>query len=315
MDARLIALDRFAHRRFLATVARDHRPLDAGGSVIDSLVEQLRERWSALLGVAAEDLVVCASASDALGLMARCLLAPADVAVLAQPCDVVIPAGVVSAGAVYVDVGRLMDGRLDAPAANAALLGNPQAVLFAASPSLGGADDLAQVAEDNWRAVVADARYARSLAGDVSAINAGADAVVVVLRDPAEPTAPLLYGVVCAPGCGVAVAAVLGPAPLPALLLRAAICAVDWLQGRGREDTANWAAEIAENALKLEFLLADRAGISVQIGGTTALVWCLDGVVESIAQTVRSAGFSASGFGPHPMRSVVVVDLTSPTAK
>lgn len=309
MDPRFLALERFGQRAHLPAVARDHRPTDSGGSVADSLAEQVAIRWADLLGVQADDLVLCASASDAWSLLARCVLAPGDVALIAQPLSVEIPAAIVGCGGKFVDVGRTVDGQVDHEVLRAAQARHPDAVLALPCPAWGGADDLGKVAADASRMVLVDARDVESPFGDAGAVNRGADAAVVALRDPSDLASPILHAVVCAPDSGVMVAAIAGPGHLPLALLRAALDTVTlW---RARPDAvATLRVQLQARRTALTLQIPEKPGVSLQCSaGTKALVWCLDGDGAAVSRPLRLAGWDAVAWSAHPMRGGVTVDL------
>ena len=111
-----VDLERVPQRRFLASMARSLAPQRSLSLASRSLETSLRRRWGALLGVAAEDLLIFANPPAALGLIAAARLQPADVAVIAVPCSTDLPHAITARGATWVDAHRRLDGRLDVAA-------------------------------------------------------------------------------------------------------------------------------------------------------------------------------------------------------
>ena len=315
MKPRLLDLDRFGSRKYLQGLAREHRPLSAGGSVGWSLHEQVQLRWATALGIEADDLVLCGSAAHAWTTLSRCLLLPGDVAAIARPCPVELPAAVLGAGASFVDLGRSTQGEIQPAVVAKVAAAHANAVALGQRFSWFGTDDLKALAAVQWRAILIDATGTDALVGSASALDEGADAAVIALRDPDQPVQPLLWAIACRAGEGPGVAAIGGPGHLPLLLLRAGLASLDAIAAGPASHHVAWRDQLRQRREALRASLTDRPGVhwSIADGGVTAAALCLDGDVDAVAGPLRVAGFAATGFAPHPMRSAVVVDLAEST--
>lgn len=310
MDDRFLALDRFAQRSFLGGLVRSRRRLADPGSVVDSLAFETRKAWADHLGISAEDLLLCAGASDAVSLLCRAVLAPNDVAVVAEPTPVQVPAAVLSAGARYVDVGRRQDGTIDTEAAARAAHEHDDAIAWAGG--LIGGDDVAALADAaQWRCLFADASAAIALGGDVRALGQGAHAVVIALSDPDADATPVLHAVATCPGLGGGLQAVLGPAVLPLPIYERALVTIERLEAEP-EASARFAQQLADIAERIRAKTPQLPGI-VDLGrtGRTLAFACLASNAEEVAQAWQQAGFRATAYGGHPMRDLVVFDLAA----
>jgi len=313
----LLGLDRFPARAYLAGLARGHRPIREAPSVADSYAEHVVARWAELVGVSPGDLVVFATEAEALRVVSGALLAPGDVALLAEPAPIGLPAAVLSVGGRYVDLGRNQRGAINPDAAARAIAGHPEAILWAGAPALSGVDDTALIADrvaDRPRATLQDSRLHGGLTGP-GAPGAGALARVVALRDPDDPAAPLLHAVIAGSGTGWALTAVRGPAALPLPLLRRALDALDVIAadpaGR-RAAHQRWLAD-AHAALAAD--LPEKPGlIALAPAGHARALRCLGDDGAEIAQTLQRRGWSAAAFAAHPMQGLIVVDVAGSQA-
>lgn len=309
MSRSLLSEARFGGRRHLGAIARDHRPSQAIGSVGDSLHAQLRQRWASMLAVDADNLLLCATRNEAVQLLSRCVLAPGDVAIFGRPGPVEISASVLAAGASFVDLGRLVSGRLDPAAAQRALKEHPEAIGWALAPAWGGGDDVAALGS-GWRAVLADASLAESLHGDASAVGQGADAVVVALRDPDQPALPRMWGVVAAAGQGGALGAVAGPSSLHPQWLRAALAAADTLSSAPGHHTERWQRALRGRKEMLARAVSELDAVQLIAGaGTAAVLRCLDGQAVGPTRALQRLGWRAIGYGAQPMAGAILIDL------
>ncbi len=264
----------------------------AAPSVVGMLAERLRETWAARLGLSASAILPCASVSEALRLVANAALLPGDAVRMARPGQLAWAAAVLSAGAAFVDVGRLIGGAVDpatrdaSPAARLVILGAP-------APT--GAMD-----PHDWPAApgelrLADATLAASLRGQPSA---GADLTLIVLRDPDAPGTPLLAALCGAPEDILALQLLAGPSPLPERIVRAALAASQRIDAAAE---AAFLLAVVARAERLRSLLTlgpgqrwlPRAGISQAVS-------CLAADGHALAAAAQSQGYSAEAWGAFP---------------
>lgn len=302
---------RFPGRAHLAAVARSHAPLaPSTASVQGQWAEPVRRRWAEHLQVQTGDLVLAATAADAFRLVLQALLAPGDVALVAEPAPVAALGAILAAGAAYVDLGRLHDGDIDAKALARALQAHPDAVIVLEQPSLFGTDDRAALGHAQARALVIDARHALGWAGPAD-LEPRATATLVALRDPDQPAQPVLHAVVCAPGTGADLVLLQGPACWPEAPMRLALAVLD-----GLREQPHWplSVETQLDARYSEFALAlkDLAGVRLlPRGGFRAAAECLAGDGAAVALHVSRHLAPVDGFAAHPMRSLVVANLAA----
>lgn len=307
-----VAEDRFPNRRFLSAVARDHGATARTSSVDESLQQQLRERWAQTLGVATDDLVLVTTRSDAWNLLCRALLVPGDVALIAQPCAVALPAAIVAAGASFVDVGRRVDGHVDQQTAARALRENQAAIACLQAPNLSGSLDHWPADSARPRAVLVDACHAARHSGATYSLSQGADVAVITLRDPDSPGQALLHAAVCKPGTGHALSRLTGPSMLPHVLLRQSLATLAVIADRGDTADERLQARLVSARNLVAKVLDALPNLLIQHDeGMSLLIWCLDGDVRPVVSLLGKAGFTATGHGAHPMRSTVAVDLAS----
>ncbi len=307
--------DRFPGRGHLQSLARSHRPERSAARPMDALDHSLRHRWAKHLGVQGDDLLPCASASDAWRLLCSATMLPGDVALLAQPCDTALPAAVLSTGASWLDLSRDGEGAIDATAVTRAAELHPGAILLAESPSLFGGDDTAiEAGSSGLRAMLADARHGPGLAGE-GALVERAEATVIALRDPDDPAAPALHAIVCRPGSGPMLRAIQGSDPLPEALLEQGLAHLAVLARLGSSAATSWRNDLAASRQRFVELVTAHPGAVIFAGqGTRAAVECRAGDAAVVAGTLMAAHLSVSAGNAHPMRNLVVCDLAASAA-
>ncbi len=305
-------IDRFPGRRYLESLARDHRPTRAAARPVDALDHSLRQRWAGHLGVEGDDLLLCGSASDAWRLLCAATLLPGDVALLAQPCATALPAAVLSTGASWLDLSRDGEGTIDPAALAHALELHPAAILLAESPSLFGGDDSAAVAGSmRPRASLVDARHSPVLAG-ADTLNERAEATVIALRDPDDPATPALHGIVCRAGSGCFLRAVQGSDPLPISLLQQGLAHLSVLHRSGASVASDWRKALDRVRARFVASVSEHPGAVVFPGvGTRAAVECRAADANELAGTLMAAHLSVSAGNGHPMRNLVICDLAA----
>ena len=291
-------VERFPGRRHLASLARNHRPERGSARPVDALDFSLRQRWADHLGVAADDLLLCASASDAWRLLCAAALLPGDVALLAQPCATALPAAVLATGA--IDPGAMERARQM----------HPRSIALAESPNLFGGDDAVILSrEPGPRALFVDARHAASLAGE-GAVVAAADATVICLRDPDEPASAALHGIVCRRD-GAMLRATQGSDPLPIELLEHGLAHL--ARGSAGADAGRrWQQVLAARRVRLLEAVGEHPGAVVfDAAGTRAAIGCRAGDGADLVGHLMPLGLSVQAGNAHPMRNLVICDLAA----
>jgi hypothetical protein len=302
---------RFPGRAHLASVARHHAPLDRAQSLVaGDLAPAVQTRWAAHLRVDPSDLVLCATEAEACRLVLHGLLAPGDVALLAEPAPVPVLGAILSTGAAFVDVGRLHDGRIDAKALHLALTAHPQAIVIGEQPSLFGTEDRAVLQDLPARATVLSATHAQGFAGPQD-LDPGALATLVALRDPDRPQVPVLHAVVCQPGTGADLMLLQGPAGFAEVTLRQALAVLE-----GLRDQPAWTdateARLQAHVERFTQALQGLAGVRIlPRSGWRQAAECLGGNAAEVALQLGQHLAPVHAFAPHPMRSLVVVHLGS----
>lgn len=302
---------RFPGRRSLDYLRRGRMPLSRPSWPWYSLQAALWRRWAALLGVQADDLVVCATATEAYRLLVAALLAPADVAILAEPVDPALLNAVAAAGASWLDVSRGSLGAIDPASLTLASERHPQAVVFGEAPNVFGGDDAAVLATVTARASVLDARAGEALAGDFPATRQPRPlATLISLRDPDNPAEPLLYAWVCAPEVGPPLRSLLGLKALSPHLMPVALAALDRLQADGPTAQRAFSQQLAQARARFDAVAAEWPGAIIHGNrGVRATAECAAGDADGLATRLRSAGLPATAWGPHPTRNLVVCEL------
>jgi hypothetical protein len=305
---------RFAGRSHLASIARGHAALQQRATLGEALDYACRQRWAALLAVESEDLVLCASAGDAMRLVTGALLEPVDVALVAEPTATAIVASVVAVGASYLDLSRLQSGQIDPSALARGIEMHPQAVAIGEAPNLFGTSDrqtLTGVAA-GLRAVVLDARGDGGLYG--RRVDDGEDvaATILLLRDPDDPASPLLHTVLCRRGTGRALCSLQGIDCLPVRLLQDAIAALDRIAVIGEPGQQRWTSHLEAGYEAVVAQAEHRPGAVVfPRAGSRAVVQCMAGDGVALVEDLARLGVAALAHGPHPMRNLVISDLAS----
>ena len=296
-------LQRFPGRAHLASVVRQHRADPEPQRREAQLQLQVIQRWSAQLRCDPSDLLLLPSADAAIRLALSALLAPGDVAIVAEPMPGEWLAGVLQTGARFVDVGRRAAGDIDPAALRLALERHPDAVAVGLTPSWFATDDREAWQGLEPRARLMDARHSSQRA----AREPGDTAVLVALRDEEAGGQPALYGIATAPGTGSALALLgVDECGLPALERAARIL--------DSKNTLVLAGEAGRQARYRRFaaLLAAEPGVRVwPRAGTCAAAECLAGNARDIALRVCASLPGVAAFDTPAMRHLLVVDLAA----
>lgn len=300
---------RFPGRAHLAAIARHHAPLDRSQAIVEAdFARGVQLRWAESLHVDPADLVLVGSEAEAFRLVLHGLLAPGDVALVAGPAPVAGLAAILAAGAQFVDVGRLHDGRIDRQALERALEVHPEAVLLAEQPSLFGTDDAEVLGDLPVRARILAAAQAQGWLGP-RALDPLATATIVALRDPDLPQVPVFHAVVCARGTGADLMLLQGPAAWPEAIVRQALAVLDGL--RDRPDwPARTEARLDRHHATWVRALTNLPGVRIlPRAGWRAAAECLAGNSEEVAKILGQVLAPVQAFAAHPMRSLVVAHL------
>ncbi len=296
-------LQRFPGRAHLASVLRQHRADPQPQRPETQLRLDVTERWSAQLGCDPSDLLLLPSADAAIRRVAGALLAPGDVAIVAEPMPGEWLAGVLQTGARFVDVGRRAAGDIDPAALRLALDRHPDAVAVGLAPSWFATDDREAWQELEPRARLMDARHGSQGA----ACEPGDAAVLVALRDEEAGGQPVLYGIATAAGTGGALG-----------LLGVEACGLPALERAARVlnlgNTLVLAGEAGREARYHRFaaLLAAQPGVRVwPRAGTCAAAECLAGNARDIALRVCASLPGVAAFDTPAMRHLLLVDLAA----
>lgn len=304
--------DRFRGRKYLPGLARNHGPIRSTAQAGSALSDSLRRRWAAHLGLNPADLLPCATAAEAWRLLCTACLLPGDVALLAEPGSLHLPTAVLAAGAAYLDLSRDGQGAIPTAAFSRARLMHPNALFLGERPSLLGTDDTAGllfIAAEVTRLI--DARHVAAWAG-LGAADVADHATVICLRDPDAPATPLLHAVVCQPGSGAALSAIQGPSSLPLALLEAGLSALSRVARCQDTELAVWRAAMAVALGRFHASAADHPGAVVfPAAGTRAAIECRAGDAAALFESSQAAGLAVRAYGGHPMRNLLVCDLTS----
>ncbi len=304
-------LPRFASRRYLGGFYEQHRVIN-GDSVdfADDAAALLQARWAGWLNIDADDLLLAATAHDAWHLLANALLLPDDVVLIAEPTLSAFPAAALAAGAAYVDVGRSHNGEVPFSAWQLALQHHPQALIMAEFPSLYATDDLVALTELHGRFTLVDATQSEQWAGPRAQPLAVGSAMVVALRDPDAPQAPVLHAIVCAPATGRSLRQLQGPLRWPEVLLRQALGVL-----AGLHHQPQWPLAVEQEMHEKYTLFADLArawpgAVVLPRAGMRAGVLCMAGDAAALALHLQPKIFPLFAYGTHPMRDLLLIDLT-----
>ncbi len=310
MTTPLTDFTRFPGRRWANSVAARMPPKLAADT---RMAMAVAARWSHHLRARPEDIVLFATAQDAMRAAVHALLAPDDVALLALPLAPEWLTAVLCAGARYVDVGRRFDGPTptgawNRNAAERAAAAHPDAVALVESLSWSGSDDAAAIAGLPLRAVIADARRVQSPLGPVL-LPDRPTLTLVALRDPDCPSEPVLHALVAPDGQGRALGIAIGPTSVPDLLADHAFAVLD-----GVERWPDWQAQLVPR-LEARYgqwlaALAGRPGVQI-LGrsGVEAAALCLSDDADVIAAAIADAFPAVRAWPMTPMRALLTLDL------
>ena len=298
LNAQWLDFERRPNRQHLLRLHRSQQPQAQSADPSGRLVQQLQQRWAERVGLPPEQVLLCRSPEEGLRLVCDGLLTHGDTVNLARPAPTAWLAAVLSAGATFVDIGRLNDGRSD-PAVIAAVP-TPRLVI-AGAPALSGAEDVSA-----WQGgaapIVADATgAARLVGGPVS----GASVTLAALRDPSDPRSPLLWALLGPPAAPLRY--LMGPSLLPASWANRCLAAL-----RSCDDSAE--AELrralSARATSLEERLPLSAGQSwLPAAGMVRAIRCLAADGASLVPRLTLMGAAAEAHGAFPGRGLVVVSL------
>ncbi len=295
-------LDRRPARRHLLKLSAGEGPRRATASVPPLLARRVAERWAETAGVSADDLVLCASHSDAARLVAQAALMVDDRCLLARPAPPVWLAAVLAQGAAFVDVGRTVSGAAD-PAVLAACPPHRLAVL--ARPACTGGDD---VVAWELRGPALDALQVvdATLQGALCGVPADSEHLTLVcLRDPLAPAEPALYAVVGRDASALQL--VQGPAQLPAALLRRALSIFARVSP---EVERAFTAGLAERAATLAAALPLGPGQAwLPQAGVERAVQCLGADGDALVAAAQGEGAAAASYPGFPGGGLVRISL------
>ncbi len=310
MTTPLLDFTRFPGRRWsadLVGMVRDVQPQSA------QLTTAVLARWSHHLRARPGDLLLFATAQEAMRAAIHALVVPTDVVLVARPLPPDWLSAVLLAGARFLDVGRRFDGPLptgglNRPAAERAAAAHPGAVAIAELATWSGANDVQAAAGLPLRALIVDARRTASCLGPQLPAER-AVLTLVALRDPDRPSDPVLYALVAPDQQGEGLRAATGPTALPELQAAHALAVLDGLQRQPTWPTA-LNARLAARYAQLQQALAGRPG--VQLLGLTgleaaALCWADDGKAIAAALAVEFPTLAA--WPMSEMRGLLTVDL------
>lgn len=313
---KLLDIARFPGRRWVQTLATSGQLT----SDVNTLEATVRIRWARLLHVHPRDLVLFATGTEALRAAVYALLAPGDVALLAQPVPMDAVHAVLAAGARYVDVGRTFfadaaAGSWHGDAAERACAAHPDAVAYLQAPAWTGADDPAHARDLPLRARIVDARNQPACSGPRFAdpVDRAADPLtltVVTLRDPDWPRDPPLAALIAPPELGPVLRAIVGPVHVPPVLIDRAFALLD-----GFATQPEWPARLLpflhNRHQRWSTLLAGHAGVQpLPFAGLQAAALCLQGNPEALLPLLMPE-FPATLAIASP-RPLLVTDLAMP---
>jgi hypothetical protein len=301
---------RFPGRRWAHAITAQMTP--AGGAPV-RLEMAVRVRWSHHIRVMPDAIMLFATAEEAARAAVQALLVPSDVALVAQPLPHHWVGAVLHAGARYVDVGRRFDGPLPTgawhrQAAERAVQAHPEAVAIVEAPAWSGADDTQLALDLPVRATIVDATRSANCLGP--ALTAGRGTfTLVALRDPDNPVAPVLYGLVGAADAELEARIAIGPTAVPEPLAERAFAVLDGL-ARHPEWPAASAARLAVRYAEWTSALAGRPGV-VPLGqaGLEAAALCLGDDSAVIARDLTLAFPGVQAWNMAPMRGLLTVHL------
>lgn len=310
MTTPLLDFKRFPNRRGMGSPL-DHT-LDAvlTGSSMD---ESVTVRWARHLHVAAKDILLFPTATEARSAAAHALLAPGDVVLVAGPLPSVWLATVLGAGARYLDVGRRFDGPaptggLSRPAAERAAAAHPESIAIVETLTWSGADDVVAIAGLPLRAVIVDATRTDACLGPRLGFGRTAF-TLVALRDPDSPSEPVIYALVAPEHHGSVLQSVVGPMTLPSLLADRAMAVLHGL-ARQPDWTVTMRARLEVRHAQWCEALAGRPGVQL-LGrsGLEAAALCLGDDGAQIADDILLDFPSVCAWPMRPMRGLLTADL------
>ena len=310
MTTPLIDLTRFPGRGWYAGIAEQIRAAPAGSSLLNTSV---LARWAQHLRARPADILLLATAQEAIRVAIQALVVPSDVVLLARPLPPEWLMAVLHAGARYLDVGRRFDGPtptggLNHAAAHRAALAHPQAIAIAELATWSGANDAALAADLPIRGVIVDARRHADCLGP-QLPGARAPLTLVALRDPDRPSEPVLYALLVPDQQGEALLIASGPTALPEIQAEHAFAVLDGLQRQPTWPTA-MQARLATRYAQFQQAVANRPGV-VLLGqtGLEAAALCLADDGEEIAQALAGEFPAAVAWPMTDMRGLLTVDL------
>ena len=292
--------------------------LQPGHGTLAALETAVLARWAQHLRVPPNDLLLMASGTEAVRTAAHALLAPADVALLAQPIAPEWVNVVLSTGAAYIDVGRTFatlgpanacPGGWHRLAAERCAREHPGAVAILEQPAWTGADDGALAATLGVRAAIVDARRGGGCRGEPLP-ELRAALTIVALRDPDAASAqPVLCALVARSGEGRALRAAVGAAEVPLPALRHALAVLDGLGRDGGWEQALWQRTAARYA-EWTRLLADRPGVLIFApAGVEAAALCQAGDGVAVVEDLASVFPAALAWPVTPMHGLITTPL------
>ena len=310
MQTPLLDFIRFPGRRWSASFMSQVTSHLATETTLEAAV---LARWSRHLNVPPNDMLLFATAEEAMRAAVHALVATHDVVLLARPLPPAWIAAVLQTGARYVDVGRRFDGPSaiggwNADAAVRAAAAHPEAVAIAETASWTGAPDAATAGALPLRATIADARRTAACLGPVLT-SERATLTLVALRDPDDPVTPVVHALIAPEGQGVALRVAVGPTALPQAVAERAFAVLD---GLGRNPDWQHASEVRLRACGQAWhaALEGRPGvIAFAPVGLEAAALCLADDGEQIAAELVADFLTVRAWPMTPMRAILTVDL------
>ena len=294
---------RWPGRAFLPNMSRGHVPLGPQHGGLTAAVTAL---WAQQLGVPAEDLVLCATATEAWHLGLGALLQPEDVCLVAEPAPIGALAAVLRSGSKYVDVGRLFDGRIDQGTLSLAQTLHPLAWLVACAPSLTGAMDTDNLIVSQLDRAIIDASFQpfwQPAAGPAPLLT------LLALRDPDDPVFPLIYAWVARLGHGAMLRMLQGPVLLPPPLADRAWAVLTVIE-RDRDCATRVHDKLAKRYEKFAAILRPMTNVVLlPQAGWMASAYAIDGQALTVATRIEPQLAPVAAYGAQPLQHLVVVDL------
>lgn len=311
MNGPWLDLARFASRGYLAGLYKQHQAINADSvDFADDAAALVQARWANWLNVDADDLILAATAQDAWYLLAKALLLPDDVVLLAEPTLSAFAAAALAAGAAYVDVGRSHKGEVPTPVWQLAQQQHPHAVILTEFPSLFATDDRATLGALRARCLLVDATQCAQWAGPTAEPLPANSAMVVAMRDPDCPQAPVLHAIVCAATTGSSLRQLQGPLHWPQVLMRQALGVLAGLHHQPQWPTAIEREMQEKYELFAELSRPWPGAVVLPRAGVRAGVLCMAGDAAALALALQPKIFPLFAYGNQPMRDLMLIDLT-----